>query len=664
MSKIRSRSLLLVIVAAITTVPLAPAGPVSIGVGQAISPPPPTASWLETVNYYRGSSNLAAVGEEPSWSAGARKHIDYLANTASSLRTGQYANAHTENPASPWYSVAGADAARSSVIGTGSSDREAIDNWMRAPFHAMGILRPSLQRAGFALAGGRAVLDVIRGLGPDLGPATVMFPGPGSVTYLDSFSFESPDPREGCASDWQNFRGLPLFAMLPEDPPAGTTATLTLPTGQTVSQGTNLCVQTANTYRSSDPVYGATGTQLLNSDNAVLVLPRARLTPGVHTVTIRQPGRADVQWSFTVEPEVTATVDPQTLPSGKISVASGAPAGSAAVLANIAMVDALVPGYVTANRCSQMNDGPQSHASANHGVGKAIANLAVVPLDADGRFCLYNQVPTNLVVDVQGTFSTRGELAFDPVVIRRLVDTRTLGPIPAAGSIVRVTTGAPAGTRAALVNLAMTDATMAGYITADRCSTLAAGPQQFASGNHGAGAAIANLAVVPLDTDGSFCIYTQVPTHLVVDLQGTFSTSGALKFTPAAGAARVLDTRQLGAAPGQGAIVRVTTGAPSGTAAVLVNLAMTDASAPGYVTADRCSSLRPGPQSKASGNHGVGTAIANLGVVPLDSDGSFCIYTQVSTHLVVDLQGTFSTSGALTFTPTAPAKRVLDTRVR
>ena len=84
---------------------------------------------------------------------------------------------------------------------------------------------------------------------------------------------------------------------------------------------------------------------------------------------------------------------------------------------------------------------------------------------------------------------------------------------------------------------------MAGYITADRCSTLAAGPQQFASGNHGTGAAIANLAVVPLDADGSFCIYTQVPTHLVVDLQGTFSSSGTLRFTPNTPAKRVLDTR-------------------------------------------------------------------------------------------------------------------------
>jgi len=105
----------------------------------------------------------------------------------------------------------------------------------------------------------------------------------------------------------------------------------------------------------------------------------------------------------------------------------------------------------------------------------------------------------------------------------------------------------------------------------------------------------------------------------------------------------------------------VRTPAPAGTQAVLVNLAMADAAAPGYITADRCSRLGSGPQNVASGNHRQGGAVSNLGVVPVDADGSFCVYTQQPVHIVVDYQGAFSSAGTLLFTPSAPT-RVLDTR--
>ena len=49
-----------------------------------------------------------------------------------------------------------------------------------------------------------------------------------------------------------------------------------------------------------------------------------------------------------------------------------------------------------------------------------------------------------------------------------------------------------------------------------------------------------------------------------------------------------------------------------------------------------------GPQTKASGNHVTFVAISNLSVVPVDADGSFCVYNQTSVHIVVDLQGLFS----------------------
>lgn len=359
--------------------------------------------------------------------------------------------------------------------------------------------------------------------------------------------------------------------------------------------------------------------------------------------------------------------DPRRVAAGEITAVSpGAAPGATAVLANLTMVDGMLPGYITADKCSALIPGPQAKSNGNHDIAVAIANLSVLPIDTDGKFCLYNQVPVNLIADVQGYFApstTDGQL-FIPSTPTRKLDTR-IAPLttPPAGSITKIETGTPVGTTAVLVNLTMVDGAAPGYITADKCAALIPGPQTKSSGNHNTSAAIANVAVVPVDTDGSFCIYNQQTVNLVVDLEGSFTppTPGAIGFTLLT-PSRQLDTRLAPSTrPTAGTITRINTGAANDTTAVLVNLTMTDGAAPGYITADKCTSLTPGPQTQSSGNHGTTTAIANLAVVPIDTDGSFCIYNQQPVNLVVDLQGTFSPTGTQHFFPTGPT-RVIDTR--
>lgn len=343
---------------------------------------------------------------------------------------------------------------------------------------------------------------------------------------------------------------------------------------------------------------------------------------------------------------------------------SGVPSTASAVLTNLAMTDAASPGYITADKCTALVPGQQSESNGNYPAGAAISNLSVIPVDADGRFCIYNQTAVQLVADVQGYFAPPGAggQEFRPTQAARKLDTRGGGGAPvAAGSITRVSTGAGADASAVLVNVAMTNGTTAGYITADKCSVLQAGPQSNSNGNYVANAAISNLSVVPVDSDGSFCIYNQTSVHLVVDTQGSFalpSTTG-YGFSPSA-SVRKLDTRDGGAARlAAGSITRVQTDVVA--KYVLANLAMTDATDAGYVTADKCSVLQAGPQTNSSGNYVTSTAISNLSVVPVDSGGSFCIYNQTPVHLVVDIQGSFNSSGSQQFFPSAPT-RVLDTR--
>ncbi len=355
--------------------------------------------------------------------------------------------------------------------------------------------------------------------------------------------------------------------------------------------------------------------------------------------------------------------------SAAIVETSGVPASASAVLANLTMVGGTTSGYITADSCSSVRYKSQTKSNGNHVVSDAIANLSVVALDVGRTFCIYNSAPVHLVADVQGYFAppaTGGQL-FAATTPKRLLDTRT-APLsrPPAGSITRIVTGAAAGTTAVLANLTMTGGVTAGYITADKCSTLFAGPQTKSNGNFSIDSSIANLSVVPVDADGSFCIYNEQPVHLIVDLQGSFAPSmpGGLKFTlaPYSADVRKLDTRGPDSSrPSAGSITRVVTGVAAGTSAVIVNLTMTGAPAGGYITADRCSALIAGPQTKSNGNHQAVTPIANLSVVPVDADGSFCIYNEEPVDLIVDLLGSFSATGTQQFFPTTPT-RALDTR--
>ncbi|HRE03302.1 MAG TPA: hypothetical protein PLV68_18535, partial [Ilumatobacteraceae bacterium] len=265
-----------------------------------------------------------------------------------------------------------------------------------------------------------------------------------------------------------------------------------------------------------------------------------------------------------------------------------------------------------------------------------------------------------IVVDVQGGFAPGG-LRFTPAEPSRPLDTRH-GARLAAATVTRVETDAPTGTAAALVNLTADAASSPGYVTADACSALATGPQSRSSLNHIAGAATSNLAVVNVDADGSLCLFNQTATHLIVDVQGFFvptESAEALGYA-AVTPVRLLDTRDTPEPAAAGAIVRVETG-HAGVAAALVSIAMTDAATAGYVTADRCSVLVPGPQQTSSGNHRAGLASANLAAVSVDADGAFCIYTSAAVELAVDLQGTFSTDATGGLVPIAPT-RVFDQR--
>ncbi len=277
--------------------------------GARISAPqtiPPT-HWLTLVNYYRVGSGLRPVTANAAWVAGLEDHLRYLAKTPAKYFVGAYASLHTENPASPYYTAAGAKEARSSDLYegyVGATPVQLIEGWLTAPFHAIGMLRPDLKQVAFASTptSGDAGLDVISGLtllsAAEKPPSQVLFPGTGEVTDLSSYARgELPDPLKTC--HWTGLSpGLPLIALLTSPPARSISATLREPHGVEATSNDTLCIVDENDYVSPTSVYGPTGSEILSDTRAVLIFPRAPLPDGRLVATIYQAGKPAISWSF------------------------------------------------------------------------------------------------------------------------------------------------------------------------------------------------------------------------------------------------------------------------------------------------------------------------------------------------------------------------------
>ncbi|HZU59789.1 MAG TPA: CAP domain-containing protein [Solirubrobacteraceae bacterium] len=268
--------------------------------GTASAPP----AWLALINRYRSATGLKPVANNPAWDLGIKHHLRYLAKTPKKYFTGAYASAHTENPASPYYTADGAREAGYSDLALGgvSNDVQAIDVWLRAPFHAVGMLRAQLTQVALAVNShtGYAGLDVIQGLNYGLPAATrpILFPGPGVTTNLLTYGGEEPSPLQTCRWSQSATYGLPLILLLPAAPAAHIHASVTGPQGTESTGNGKLCLVDEHTFRTTDKVYGPTGAAILHSDHAAFLIPRQALSKGRYSVSVRQSGRPGIDWSF------------------------------------------------------------------------------------------------------------------------------------------------------------------------------------------------------------------------------------------------------------------------------------------------------------------------------------------------------------------------------
>lgn len=333
-------------------------------------------------------------------------------------------------------------------------------------------------------------------------------------------------------------------------------------------------------------------------------------------------------------------------------------AGAAAASVNVATTGPRTAGFLTGFDCS---GGAPLASFHNHRRDEIAAHATIVPLDADGAFCLATRAATNLVVDVTGTFAEGA--GYLPIGPERWADTRATGtgsPVADGGRLVldlddlagplAVAGTSPGDVAAVAVSVTATGTTGPGFLEAS-CDTTGA----TSNVNYAGGDTVPNLAIAVPDAEHRVCVYTSRAAHVVVDLIGVFDSSAAVGGGPAT---RAFDSRDAGSPVEGGAVTTIDVagaGVPAGAAGVVVNLTALDATAPGFASLYPCADGRP---ASSSLNIPPFAVVSNASIVAPDDDGRICVFTLSTAHLVVDVLGSIGAG----FAGRAPV-RLLDTRI-
>jgi Peptidase family M23 len=215
--------------------------------------------------------------------------------------------------------------------------------------------------------------------------------------------------------------------------------------------------------------------------------------------------------------------------------------------------------------------------------------------------------------------------------------------------------GVPANATAVIVNMTVTNPNAAGWLRAWPCGQAIPDTSNL---NYTDGQTIANGALLALGEKGRLCFQATTKLDLIVDVMGWQGAGGSLGFI-STGPQRLFDSRSIGAkVPVEGAqVVRVAIPGAAPKAASLNVTAVAPAEA-GHVTIWPCDQAHPVTSSL---NFAADEIIANAVTVAVSAKGEVCIDASTSTHLLVDLAGSWVESAGARPLPVTPS-RLLDTR--
>lgn len=304
----------------------------------------------------------------------------------------------------------------------------------------------------------------------------------------------------------------------------------------------------------------------------------------------------------------------------RVAGRGGVPSDATSAVLNVTVTDPRHAGFVTVYPCGT----PMPLASnVNFLAGQTVANLVLAGIGNHGKVCVFTNVVTHLLVDVDAAFV--GAAALPPA---RILDSRADGVRGPGTTELQVAGrgGVPVDAAAVVLNVTAVGPAGAGFVTVYPC-----GEVPLASNlNFGAGQTVANTVLTKVSSEGKVCVYSNVATHLVVDVNGAFEESSDLVLWAPT---RLLDTRSHGG-PRSG-----TTQVPIDARAVMLNVTVVGPGAAGFVTVYPCGSP---PPLASNVNFVAGQTVANAALAQIGAGGTVCIYSNVTTDLVVDVTAVFN----------------------
>ena len=208
-----------------------------------------------------------------------------------------------------------------------------------------------------------------------------------------------------------------------------------------------------------------------------------------------------------------------------------------------------------------------------------------------------------------------------------------------------------------------------GYFTVFPCGT---SKPLASSMNFTKGVTLANTVITKLGVGGvnagKVCVYSNVTTNVVIDVSGSL-TSEAFAALPSP--KRIVDSRnpagdtddeqqeRFGALPG-GTTRTIPVTGRVGLAGDVENVVLTVAAvgpgANGFFTLYPCGTTRP---LASSMNFTKGTTLANTVITKLSAAGTVCVYSNVTTDVVIDVSGSLPPAA---FAALPSPQRIVDSR--
>ncbi len=292
--------------------------------------------------------------------------------------------------------------------------------------------------------------------------------------------------------------------------------------------------------------------------------------------------------------------------------------------------------------------------------GQITANAAIVPAGASGSINAYVTDDTDLILDINGYFTSGAgpALVFYPLTPCRVLDTRNSnsplgGPILSGNTtrsfpVISSSCGIPAGAQAYVFN-----ATVVPPGELDFLTLWPAGLSQPTVSTLNAldGVITANMAILPAGTGGSINAYVSQSSHLILDITGYFAApggGGALQFyalTPC----RVADTRDANGTFGGPIVSGGSTRSfpvpasscsmPATSQAYSMNATVVPSGPLGWLT------VWPTGQSQplaSTLNAPDGAITANALIVPAGTGGAVSAFVKDNTQLIFDTNGYFA----------------------